>query len=115
MYYHRGGGGLARGVGPPACTCVPRNGLCHSCTCVRVAGVVLLLGSDRRFRFVVVVARRSRAGSGGRCFSRHVSGDGVHTDAFSWAISTFWWWFGGRARAAGTENGVPYNRPRARS
>ena len=31
-----------------------RNGLCGSCTCVRVAGVVGLLGSARRVGFVVV-------------------------------------------------------------
>ena len=38
------------------------------------------LGSDVRLRFV---AAAPPLAMGGRCFSRYVSGDGDHTDAFS--------------------------------
>ena len=50
----------------------PRNGLCHSCACGRVAGVVPLLGSAGRLGFVAPPPRRSRGGSvsGGVRFGR---------------------------------------------
>ena len=62
-----------------------RNGLCHSCACGRVAGVVQLLGSVGARRFVAAPLRRRAAAPlrlWGRRFSRSVSGDGDQTDAF---------------------------------
>ena len=57
----------------------PRNGLCHSCACGRVAGGVGLLGSAGRLGFVAAPP----LAMGGRFFSRYVSGDGAYTDVFS--------------------------------
>ena len=53
-----------------------RNGLCHSCTCVRVAGVVLLLGSDRRVGFVFLFLSLARRLLGSAFFEVRFRGRG---------------------------------------
>ena len=57
----------------------PRNGLCHSCVCGRVAGGGMLPGVG----CAAQVCRAAPLRLGVGVFSGYAAGDGDHTDAFS--------------------------------